>query len=170
MESEPVFLNVYGAQESIPRNRFRQPMQPGGPVRQIGFRTGSPGRESMPGLLKRSTNTGSGCGFLHSVSLSSSFLSVCAMTGTGVAHCLYQFVAKCGEGASTNDSKKSEPVFVNPGIAAGTTTLFVVWSRQATQTGLLNPHQNDQGRKGPCFIQRLIALKCLKCQKIKKNI
>ncbi len=29
-----------------------------------------------------------------------------------------------------------------------------------------NPHQNDQGWKGPCFFQRLIALKCLKCQKI----
>ncbi len=29
-----------------------------------------------------------------------------------------------------------------------------------------NPHQNDQGRKGPCCFQRLIALKCLKCQKI----
>jgi hypothetical protein len=25
-ESEPVFLNVYGAQESIPRNEFFQPM------------------------------------------------------------------------------------------------------------------------------------------------
>jgi hypothetical protein len=24
--SEPVFLNVYGAQELIPRNEFRQPM------------------------------------------------------------------------------------------------------------------------------------------------
>jgi hypothetical protein len=24
--SEPVFVKVYGAQESIPRNRFRQPM------------------------------------------------------------------------------------------------------------------------------------------------
>jgi hypothetical protein len=24
--AEPVFVNVYGAQESIPRNRFRQPM------------------------------------------------------------------------------------------------------------------------------------------------
>jgi hypothetical protein len=24
--TEPVFLNVYGAQESIPRNEFRQPM------------------------------------------------------------------------------------------------------------------------------------------------
>jgi hypothetical protein len=34
----------------------------------------------------------------------------------------------------------------------------------------INPHQNDQGRKGPCYFQRLIALKCLKCQKIKKNI
>ncbi len=28
---EPVFLNVYGAQESIPRNEFRQPIWPGGP-------------------------------------------------------------------------------------------------------------------------------------------
>ncbi len=26
-------LNVYGAQESIPRNEFHQPMSPGGPVR-----------------------------------------------------------------------------------------------------------------------------------------
>ncbi len=24
--SEPVFVHVYGSQESIPRNRFRQPM------------------------------------------------------------------------------------------------------------------------------------------------
>jgi hypothetical protein len=31
---------------------------------------------------------------------------------------------------------------------------------------VFNPHQNDQGRKGPCCFQRLIALKCLKCQKI----
>jgi hypothetical protein len=31
---EPVFLNVYGAQESIPRNEFRQPMKPGGPVQK----------------------------------------------------------------------------------------------------------------------------------------
>jgi hypothetical protein len=30
--TEPVFLNVYGAKESIPRNEFRQPMYPGGPV------------------------------------------------------------------------------------------------------------------------------------------
>ncbi len=43
LQSEPVFVNVYGAQESIPRNRFRQPIEPGGPVRQIGFRTGPPG-------------------------------------------------------------------------------------------------------------------------------
>ncbi len=26
MNTEPVFLNVYGAKESIPRNEFRQPM------------------------------------------------------------------------------------------------------------------------------------------------
>ncbi len=35
--SAPVFVNVCGVQESIPRNRFRQPMQPGGPIRQIGL-------------------------------------------------------------------------------------------------------------------------------------
>jgi hypothetical protein len=33
LKPEPVFLSVYGAQESILRNEFRQPMQPGGPVR-----------------------------------------------------------------------------------------------------------------------------------------
>jgi hypothetical protein len=32
-----------------------------------------------------------------------------------------------------------------------------------------NPHQNDQGQKGPCCFQRLIALKCLKCPKILKK-
>jgi hypothetical protein len=26
LSSEPVFLNIYGAQELIPRNKFRQPM------------------------------------------------------------------------------------------------------------------------------------------------
>ncbi len=31
---------------------------------------------------------------------------------------------------------------------------------------ILNNNENDQGRKGPCFFQRLIALKCLRCQKI----
>jgi hypothetical protein len=35
--AEPVFVIVYGAQESIPRNRFRQPMWLGGPVRKIGL-------------------------------------------------------------------------------------------------------------------------------------
>ncbi len=30
--TEPVFLNAYGARESIPRDEFRQPMQPGGPI------------------------------------------------------------------------------------------------------------------------------------------
>jgi hypothetical protein len=37
MSAEPVFVNVYGAQELIPMDRFRQPMEPGGPVRQIGL-------------------------------------------------------------------------------------------------------------------------------------
>jgi hypothetical protein len=32
-EVEPVYLNVIGAQESIPRNRFRQCMWPDGRVR-----------------------------------------------------------------------------------------------------------------------------------------
>jgi hypothetical protein len=32
--AEAVLLNFYGAQKLIPRNRFRQPMQPGGPVRE----------------------------------------------------------------------------------------------------------------------------------------
>ncbi len=36
-QAEPVFVNVYVAQESIPRNRFRQPMKPAGPVQQIGL-------------------------------------------------------------------------------------------------------------------------------------
>ncbi len=31
--AEPAILNVYGAPELIPRNEFRQPMWPGGPVR-----------------------------------------------------------------------------------------------------------------------------------------
>jgi hypothetical protein len=31
-----------------------------------------------------------------------------------------------------------------------------------------NPHQSDQGQKGPCCFQRLNALKCLKCQRIQK--
>jgi hypothetical protein len=34
---EPVFVLVYGAQESIPRNRFSQPMWLGGTVRKIGL-------------------------------------------------------------------------------------------------------------------------------------
>jgi hypothetical protein len=33
-KTEPVFLNFYGAQESIPGNRFRQSMKPGGPAGQ----------------------------------------------------------------------------------------------------------------------------------------
>ncbi len=31
---EPEYVNVKGAEESILRNRFRQPIEPGGPVRQ----------------------------------------------------------------------------------------------------------------------------------------
>ena len=32
--TEPVFLKVSGAQESIPKNEFRNPMKPGEPVRR----------------------------------------------------------------------------------------------------------------------------------------
>jgi hypothetical protein len=53
--TQPVFVNVME-----PRSRFRQPMLPGGLVHQIGLsHTGPPGWESIPGLLKRFTNTGS---------------------------------------------------------------------------------------------------------------
>ncbi len=56
--TEPVFVNVYGAQEAILRTDSAT--QPVRPVRQIGLsNTGPPGWESIPGLLKRSTNTGS---------------------------------------------------------------------------------------------------------------
>ncbi len=34
---------------------------------------------------------------------------------------------------------------------------------------VVNPHQNDQGRKGPCCFQRLIALKC-RVKKLKKYL
>ncbi len=58
LESDPgpVFLNFYEAQQSIPRNRFRQPMQLGGPVRQsYSYQVPSPHRlfkNSSSGLLK----------------------------------------------------------------------------------------------------------------------
>ncbi len=48
---EPEFVNISGAQESIARNRFRQPMQPSGPLRQIGLLTGPLGGESILGSL-----------------------------------------------------------------------------------------------------------------------
>jgi hypothetical protein len=35
--SDPVFVDVYGAQELIPSNRFHQSMSLGVPVRQIGL-------------------------------------------------------------------------------------------------------------------------------------
>ena len=36
--------------------------------------------------------------------------------------------------------------------------------------GAVNPNQDDQGRKRPRCLQRLITLKCLNCEKIEKNI
>jgi hypothetical protein len=54
--SEPEFVNVMGAQESILRNRFRQPMYPGGLVQRLGL-SYRPAElhwlaELIPGLLK----------------------------------------------------------------------------------------------------------------------
>jgi hypothetical protein len=49
---EPVFLNVNGAPELIPRNKFSQPMKPGGPVQK-------PYSSSMPSphrLFKNSSS------------------------------------------------------------------------------------------------------------------
>jgi hypothetical protein len=37
IRNEPIFVNVFEAQESIPINRFSQPMKLGGPVREIGL-------------------------------------------------------------------------------------------------------------------------------------
>jgi hypothetical protein len=55
LNPEPVFVNVYGAQESIPPAYVA-----GGPVRQWISRTCPPGWESIPMLLKRFKNSGSG--------------------------------------------------------------------------------------------------------------
>ncbi len=65
--TEPVFVNGYGDQESILINRFRQPMQPAGPVRQLGLSYGPTGWELIPGLLQRFTNPGSGVHVLCTV-------------------------------------------------------------------------------------------------------
>ncbi len=55
-----IFVNVYGAQESVPRNRFRQPMYPGEPVQLVGLSYQLARLGIDAGLLKRFTNTGSG--------------------------------------------------------------------------------------------------------------
>jgi hypothetical protein len=65
--AEPVFVNVYGAQESIPRNRLRPAMWSGGPVRQIGLLYRPARLGSILGLHKRFTNTVSVYGFLFLV-------------------------------------------------------------------------------------------------------
>ena len=51
--TKPIFLNVYGTQESIPRNEFRQPKQPGGPVRK-------PYSSSVPSPHRLFKNSSSG--------------------------------------------------------------------------------------------------------------
>ncbi len=56
---EPVFVNVYGGQESIPGIDSANLCSLAGWYDKNGCRTGPPGRESIPGLLKRSTDTGS---------------------------------------------------------------------------------------------------------------
>ncbi len=50
---EPVFVNDYVAQESIPRIRFRKPLYSlAGRNENKGLSTCPPGWESIPGLLK----------------------------------------------------------------------------------------------------------------------
>jgi hypothetical protein len=56
LETEPVFVNVFESQESIPPAYVAWRT---GIYDKKGCRTGPPGWESIPGLLKRSTNAGS---------------------------------------------------------------------------------------------------------------
>jgi hypothetical protein len=63
MKSEPIFVIIYIAQESLPRNRFRQSIYPGG-IDSANLciladcRIGPPGWELIPRLLKRFIVTG----------------------------------------------------------------------------------------------------------------
>jgi hypothetical protein len=58
--SETEFVNVYGAQESIQRNRYSSLcIWRAGTKNSAVVYTGPPGWESIPGLIKRFTNTGS---------------------------------------------------------------------------------------------------------------
>jgi hypothetical protein len=57
--TEPVFVNVEGDQESIPRIDSASLSSLAGKYDKEGCRTGPPGWESISGLLKRFTNTGS---------------------------------------------------------------------------------------------------------------
>ncbi len=56
---------------------------------------------------------------------------------------------------------EGEIVYLTAGVF-----FFASWQCANQIHFIINPHQNDQGRKGPCYFQRLNALKCLKCQKI----
>ncbi len=56
--AEPVFVNVYGAQESIPRNRFRQLMQPGGRNDIQGCEAGNRFQGSLKGPQIRAQASG----------------------------------------------------------------------------------------------------------------
>ncbi len=56
---EPVFVNVQGHQESIPRIDSASLCSMAGRYDKYGCRIGPPGWESVPGILKRFTNTGS---------------------------------------------------------------------------------------------------------------
>ncbi len=59
VKAEPEFVNVEGAQESISRNQFCQPIYPDGPIRLRGL-SYRPARLGIDfGLHKRFTNSGS---------------------------------------------------------------------------------------------------------------
>jgi hypothetical protein len=58
-------------------------------------------------------------------------------------------------------------VFSGPAAQLQCSTMALL-NKYTASVPCLNPHQNDQGRKGPCCFQRLIALKCLSVKKLKK--
>ncbi len=141
--TEPVFVNVYGAQESNPMNRFRHPMKPGGPVRQIGCRTGPSAWESIPGLLKRSTNTDSGRARDQKECRGST-----AMGQWGAKRCRLSWLTnsglvyepKCGgrgEGCSNAGSQPMSTAVHNstwsPNKLWRSSSIFILWSKVKTE-------------------------------------
>jgi hypothetical protein len=73
------------------------------------------------------------------------------------------------EGEAGRYGKGGGPVrgmWAGGGTGGGQVWAYPICCMDSCINCTVNPHQNDQGRKGPCFFERLIALKCLKCKKI----